>query len=282
MLNKESKILIVGLGLIGGSFALGLHEYGYQVSAIDINQNSLEYAQQNGFIDNDNLSDSKLISRADLIILGLYPNKILPWIKQNQSNFKSGAIITDVIGIKANIIDNILGVIRNDVEYISMHPMAGKEVSGVKNANNNIFVNANLIITPSPSNSEETINTIYHIGSVLKFKNIEILSPLNHDKMVSFLSQLPHAIAVALMNCRDNSHLSKFSGDSFRDLTRIANINEDLWSELFLLNKDNLVADIDAFALTLEDIKKKIQNADEEGLKKLFVESTKRRKGFDK
>jgi len=282
MLSKESHILIVGLGLIGGSYALGLHRAGYQVSAIDINPDSLDYATQKGFIDNANLSEKYLINRADVIVLGLYPKKILSWIKSSQDFIHSGAILTDVNGIKAGIIDDILSIIRKDIEYISMHPMAGREVSGVKNATPDLFLNANLIITPNVTNKEETIDTIRQIGKILRFRNIEILDPIAHDKMVSFLSQLPHAIAVSLMNCRDNSHLSLYSGDSFRDLTRIANINEDLWSELFLLNKDNLVADIDAFSQVLEDIKRKVQNDDEEGLKKLFVESTKRRKSFDK
>ena len=157
MLSKESHILIVGLGLIGGSYALGLHRAGYQVSAIDINQDSLDYAAKNGFINNADLSEKELINRADVIILGLYPNKILSWIKNSQEFMHSGAILTDVNGIKAGIIDDILSIIRSDVEYISMHPMAGKEVSGVKNSNSEIFLNANLIITPSVTNKDATI-----------------------------------------------------------------------------------------------------------------------------
>ena len=120
------------------------------------------------------------------------------------------------------------------------------------------------------------------MAGLLEFHHIAIITPQEHDKMIGFVSQLTHAVAVSLMNTSDNTHLKEYTGDSFRDLTRIAKINETLWSELFFLNKENLVQEIDDFAAELENLKQKIADEDEEGIKKLFIQSTERRKQFDK
>ena len=120
------------------------------------------------------------------------------------------------------------------------------------------------------------------LAELLDFYHIAIITPQEHDKMIGFVSQLTHAVAVSLMNTSDNTHLKEYTGDSFRDLTRIAKINETLWSELFFLNKKNLVQEIDDFVAELENLKQKIADEDEEGIKKLFIQSTERRKQFDK
>ncbi|MDD6302833.1 MAG: prephenate dehydrogenase [Bacillales bacterium] len=281
-MNKDSKILIVGLGLIGGSIALKLSQKGYNVSALDINKGAINYAHEHHIINNHNLDDTELIKQADLIILCLYPSTIISWIKDHQSLMKDNVIITDVTGIKTNIVNNIQSILTKDKEFIAMHPMCGKETSGVEYADCEMFKIANLIIVPTEKNKPSTIEFIKDFGKILEFNNIEILSVEEHDKMISFLSQLPHAIAVSLMNCRDNDHLTRYTGDSFRDLTRIAKINASLWSDLFIKNKENLVSDINSFIETLNDLKDKINNEDKEGLEELFIESKRRRQNFDK
>ena len=160
--------------------------------------------------------------------------------------------------------------------------MAGKEVSGVRNSDENIFKIANFIITPTEKNTSEGIKFARELGEILGFRNITQLSLEEHDKMIGFVSQLTHVIAVSLMNTNDNTHLVEYTGDSFRDLTRIAKINEVLWSELFLLNKEVLVKEIDDFAAELNNFREKLVNEDVEGMKKLFIQSTERRKLFDK
>lgn len=280
-MDKNLNFLIVGLGLIGGSIAKGLRHNSYRVYGIDINKESIKYAKDNDIILNNDETDEELIKSADVIILGLYPSVIVSWVKEHASLFKDDAIITDVTGIKGSIVSSIQDCLTKG-EFIAMHPMAGKEVSGVQYASHTIFKGANLIIVPTERNTPKAVQLINDIGETLKFKHIEILTIEEHDKMISFLSQLPHAIAVALMCDRNNDHLIRYTGDSFRDLTRIAKINADLWSELFIENKDNLVSDIDSFIATLNGIKTLVQNEDSNNLKKMFKISKQRRTNFDK
>lgn len=282
MINKDTNLLIVGLGLLGGSYAMGLTKKGYHVNAIDINQLSIDYAIKHGYIEQGSTFDLDLIQQADFIIFGLYPKTMIDWIKTYQKYFKSGSILTDVCGVKCNVVDNVQSVLRDDVEFISSHPMAGKEVSGVKFSDDSIFKVANFIITPTEKNSSSAIRLLYELATILEFDHITELTPHQHDEMIGFVSQLTHVIAVSLMNTNDNTHLVEYTGDSFRDLTRIAKINENLWSELFFLNKDNLIHEIDDFQKELNNLKQKLITEDSEGLKKLFIQSTARRKLFDK
>lgn len=281
MIKKNTRFLIIGLGLMGGSYAMGLSKKGYHVDAIDLNELSIDYAKEHGIIQNGSTFDIQLIKNADIIISGLYPEAMIHWFSTYQKYFKKHAFLTDVSGIKCNIVDHIQSILRDDVEFCSSHPMAGKEVSGVTYADNTIFKDANFIITPTKLNTNEAIETLKQFATILEFKNISILSCEEHDKMIGFVSQLTHAIAVSLMNTSDNQNLVKYTGDSFRDLTRIAKINENLWSELFFLNKDNLISEIDAFIYQIQKLKTMLETNNEDGLKELFIQSTIRRKRFD-
>ena len=195
---------------------------------------------------------------------------------------KPHAFLTDVSGVKRNIVERIQSILREDLEFCASHPMAGKEVSGVKYADDAIFHIANFIITPTTKNTQAAIATLKEFARILGFTNISVLTPEEHDEMVGFVSQLTHVIAVSLMNTNDNTHLVEYTGDSFRDLTRIAKINENLWSELFFLNKDNLIGVIDDFVKEINHLKTKLEQNDVEGLKELFIQSTIRRKRFDR
>lgn len=276
-----TNVLIIGLGLIGGSYAKGLTKAGYDVYAIDTNSQSIDFATKNGIIKKGSTNiDTDLISTADLIIFGLYPKTMISWIFTNQHFFKKGAVITDVSGVKCGIIDEIETFLRDDVEFIASHPMAGKEVSGVENADENIFLKANFIITPTENSSENAINIVQKLAKDLNFMRISTLTPQEHDQAIGFLSQLTHAIAVSLMNCNDNDDFVKYTGDSFRDLTRIAMINENLWSELFFCNRDILVENINTFQQELENLKQTLINDELDELKDLFISSTNRRKKY--
>ncbi|WP_373080055.1 prephenate dehydrogenase [Fusobacterium varium] len=283
MINKDMKFFIVGLGLLGGAYAKALKKNGYTVYAADINEDSIEYALENNIIDEGAVSDyESLIEKADVIISGMYPTIMVEWLERNQKYYKKGCIITDVSGVKRGIVNKVQESLPRDVEFISSHPMAGKEVSGVRNSDETIFEIANFIITPTEKNTIQGIEFAKELGKILGFRNITQLSLEEHDKMIGFVSQLTHVIAVSLMNTNDNTHLVEYTGDSFRDLTRIAKINEVLWSELFLLNKEVLIKEIDDFAAELNNFREKLVNEDVEGMKKLFIQSTERRKLFDK
>lgn len=279
---KDKKFLIVGLGLLGGSIAMGLKKMNHEVYAIDIDEKAIQYALAHNIILEGSTSlDPNLIGKADVILSGLYPSMIVDWINENQKYMKPHTLITDVTGVKGPIVSKIQSLLREDLEFIGAHPMAGKEVSGIQNADPSIFLPANLILTPTEKNTQEAIDFMREVGIELRFNRIVELSVEEHDEMIGYLSQLTHVIAVSLMNANDSTHLAEYTGDSFRDLTRIAKINENLWTELFLMNKENLIREISCFVDEVNDFKEALENEDCEKMKQKFVTSTKRRKYFD-
>lgn len=281
-LTKDTRILIVGCGLIGGSYAMGLTAKGYDVSAIDLNPAAIKFGLQNGlFARGYTEAAPKVLANADLVVMGLYPTAMLDWLKANQQHFAPGTLITDVSGVKSNIVDVAQGFLRPDVEFLGSHPMAGKETSGIQNADYHIFAAANFIITPTEKNTPQAINTVHQLAEVLEFKTIRELNINAHDHIIGFLSQLTHAIAVSLMTCNDDEELGFYTGDSFRDLTRIARINDIMWSELFLLNRDILVENIDSFSAELNHMREILVAGDREALQQMFRRSTARREQFD-
>lgn len=282
-IDQNTNILIVGLGIIGGSYARGFTKNGFTVHAIDNNPESIEYALKNKIIaEGSSEVDTELIGKADLVIFALYPHIFKEWIEANQQYFKPGAILTDVTGVKGCVVDDIQKMLREDCEYIAAHPMAGGEKLGVQNSNEKIFYQANYIIVPTEKNTEEAKAVCRQIGEILGFARISELSPYDHDEMIGFVSQLTHCIAMSLMTCNHMDRLEDYTGDSFRDLTRIARIDETLWSELFLLNKDALLHQVKLFTMEVSKLERMIMEGDKEGIKDMMRRSTARRKLFEK
>ena len=282
-LNKDMKILIVGLGLIGGSYAEALSKKGYEVGAIDQKQEAIDFALHKGYIASGKTSvDKDYVGKFDIVVFALYPHAFVEWIEKYQNCLKSGAIVTDVTGVKGGVVCDVQNALRKDVEFIAAHPMAGRECSGVENANAEIFEGANYLVVPTEKNTQEAIELCKDLGRELGFKHISELSVKQHDETVGFLSHLTHCIAVSLMVCKESGDLADYTGDSFRDLTRIAKINDEMWSELFLLNKDEIVEQMNLFEQHFGKLKECIQNDDREGIREMMRLSTKRRKVFDK
>ena len=283
IVDVSKKILIVGLGLLGGSYAKVLKRYGFHISAITLDQSSIDYAIKENIIDEGSTElDERMIGEADLVIFALYPHVFVEWIEKNQWLLKSGALITDVTGVKRSIVYQIQDMLRPDVEFVAAHPMAGREVSGVENSTDRMFIGANYIVTPTEKNTPEAIQTCIELGRLLGFSNVTTLSPEEHDEMIGFLSQLTHCIAITLMTCNDKENMEKFTGDSFRDLTRIARINDLMWSELFVANKDVLLEQMDMFINKFNDLKAMLQAEDIDGMRAMMRHSTERRALFDK
>ena len=280
---NDVKFLIVGLGLIGGSYAQALTDLGYEVGAITRSQRSIDYAMEKGIIKSGTTEVTKeYVEKFDIVVFALYPKVFVEWLEKYQGYFKSGALLTDVTGVKGPIVYKIQDMLRDDVEFVGAHPMAGREVYGVENADKTIFRNANYIVTPTSKNTKEGIEACKSLGKLLGFKTIAELSPEEHDEMIGFLSQLTHCIAVSLMTCKESEKLVDYTGDSFRDLTRIAKINEDMWCELFLMNKTELLSQMDLFIDKFKELKSSIENSDTEKIKSIMRTSTKRRMFFDK
>ena len=283
IVDVSKKILIVGLGLLGGSYAKVLKRFGFHISAITLEQNSIDYAIKENIIDEGSVSlDERMIGEADLVIFALYPHVFVEWIEKNQGLLKSGALITDVTGVKRSIVYQIQSILRPDVEFVAAHPMAGREVSGVENSNDRMFIGANYIVTPTEKNTPEAIQTCIELGRLLGFSNVTTLTPEEHDEMIGFLSQLTHCIAITLMTCNDKENMEKFTGDSFRDLTRIAKINDLMWSELFVANKDMLLEQMTLFIDKFNALKTMLETEDVGGMRAMMRHSTERRALFDK
>ncbi len=280
--DKDTKILIVGLGLIGGSYAEALSSGGYEVGAIDCNADSIAFALEKGWISSGRAdTDGEYIGKFDLIVFALYPHIFIDWIKQNQLFIRPGALLTDVTGVKCSVVYEVQKLLRSDLEFIGAHPMAGREVSGVRNAKKEIFTDANYIVTPTESNTLEAIAACKALGKAIGFKNISTLTPEKHDEIVGFLSHLTHCIAVALMISKESEHMCEYTGDSFRDLTRIAKINDVMWSELFMLNKTELLAQMKLFEAAFDRLRISIEQDDTDALREMMRLSAKRREYFD-
>ena len=280
---SKSNILIVGLGLMGGSYARGLKRLGFHVSAIDTDAASIEYALSEHIIDRGFTQvDEETVRQDDAIIFALYPGVFLQWIREYQHLFKPGLRMTDVTGVKRCVVYDVQAALRPDVEFIAAHPMAGREVYGVQNSDDRIFRDANYIVVPTERNTAGAIGWCAGLGKLLGFRHIAVLSPEEHDDMIGFVSQLTHCIAVSLMTCSDNTHLAEYTGDSFRDLTRIARINETMWCELFLRNREPLLRQMDSFLRELTAFREMLAAGDAEGMKEKMRLSTQRRAMFDK
>ena len=282
-LTKNTNILIIGLGVMGGSYARALTKQGFSIRCITKNAEDIAYAIKEGMIAEGSTEIRKdWLMEANLVIFALYPLTFISWMEENGHLLKKGTLITDVSGVKSGVINKVQALLPEGVEFISAHPMAGRERSGVAFSDDSVFKGANYIVVPTEKNTEEAILFCEELGRTLGFSRISRLSAETHDSMIAFLSQLTHCIAVSLMNCNDAPDMEKYTGDSFRDLTRIAKINENMWSELFLLNKDALLAEMDAFAEEFGEFRRLLQNEDLEGMKEKMRASTEKRMKFDK
>lgn len=282
-LNKDTDILIIGLGVIGGGYAKALTKQGFHIRTITERMEDIEYALKEGMIEDGRVTvDEEYVRRADLIIFALYPHTFVEWIESYQHFFKSGALITDVTGVKSTLVAKIQEMLRPDVEFIAAHPMAGRERSGVLYSDDGVFRGANYIVTPTEKNTPEAIGTCRELGWLLGFSSVCELTPAEHDRMIAFLSQLTHCIAITLMTANTDEGLARYTGDSFRDLTRIAKINDEMWSELFLLNRDALLEQMDAFTREFDKLRTFIAQGKREEMREMMRESTARRSLFDK
>ncbi|WP_026399669.1 prephenate dehydrogenase [Acholeplasma equifetale] len=271
------KIFIVGLGLMGASYALGLSQKGYEVYGYDSDLNINKKALKDGLIKS---FDKNHISTSDVILLALYPTKNIEFIRENIQYFNN-QLITDIAGTKVLMMNEIIKILPKNTRYVSHHPMAGKEKSGYDFRDPKMFKGANFLIVPSDQSTIDDVETIKQIAIDLEFGNISIYTPLEHDQFIGYTSQLTHMIAVALMLANKDPNLAYTTGDSFKDLTRIAKINEHMWTELFFQNKEILVNEIDLFIEKLNQLKSMLDSNQYDELKEALKKSKEKRLVFD-
>ena len=187
-IDQNTKFLIVGMGLLGGSYAKALTKQGFTVYGLTRRQSSIDYALKDGMIQKGSIdTNADFIGQADVVVFALYPHVFLEWIAQHQEKLKSGAILTDVTGVKTGIVDKVQEMLREDLEFIGAHPMAGREVYGVENSDERIFRGANYIVTPTEKNTPYAIAFCEELGRVLGFARVTTLTPKEHEEMIGFV-----------------------------------------------------------------------------------------------
>ncbi len=273
---------IIGLGIIGGSYARALKPYGYKIIGIDVNTETIDYALDNNIIDIGTTKPKEHLKECDVVFVCLYPNQTITFIKTHINDFKRDAIVVDVAGVKRHMTNQLDIFFNDDINIVLTHPIAGSEKSGISHSKENLFKNANFVITPHSKNEEEHINLVKTLARQMGFKTVSEISDVDHDKILGFTSQLTHAIAVALVNSDAyNFDTKRFIGDSYKELTRIAMINDTLWTELFFENKDFLTKNIDTFIEQLTLIRDAVHSKDTDTLQELMQKATKTRKDIN-
>jgi prephenate dehydrogenase len=276
------KIVIVGLGVIGGSFAMALQKTGaHEVFGIDSNDETLAKAYSLGLIKNTG-NDPGSLGSADIVILCVYPKAVIDFLRVHRNDFKPGCVITDVAGIKRAIAEHAGRLLPDNVDFIPGHPIAGREKMGITYASDAVFKGANYLLTPLPGNREPNIALIETLALEIGFRRVSRISPEAHDEIIAHTSQLPHAMAVALINSnRDGRATGLCIGDSYRDLTRVAKINAVLWSELFMSNSECLLSAVEDFKAQLDLIADAVRAGDAPALEQLFRRAAARREQLD-
>lgn len=261
---------IIGLGLMGGSIAYALKEK-HRIFAYDTNNDSLDYALSSGVIDQICFSLPVLFKKANVFFVCLYPSAVIQFYRDYCHQFPKGSLLIDISGVKKSLIEELTSIIDDRVDFVFTHPLAGSEKSGVENASANLFRNQNLIITPTEKNKKHNLELVASLGEEVGFDKITFLSAEEHDELIAFTSQLTHVVSLALMDCAPKKNdIVSYIGDSFRELTRIAMINEALWVDLFIRNAKFLNEKIDDFINSLNKYKLAIDSCDETALKEMM------------
>ncbi|NLI93171.1 MAG: prephenate dehydrogenase [Peptococcaceae bacterium] len=278
---RQLEITIVGLGLIGGSYALALRKMNpKRLWAIDIRRDVLEQAENRGIIDGGYIEGASVLKRSDLVIISVYPELTIRFVKENLSLFKPGSVLTDTAGIKKKVIDNIYGFLRDDLDFVGGHPLAGKECSGFAHASSDIFMGANYIVTPVPENKESSLRLMEKMIKGIGCREPILMNPAKHDEVIALTSQLPHLIAAALMNSSELENIGSLIGGSFRDATRVAKMNVKLWGELLMENKENVLTELDIFVDNITRLRNALQAENSTSLAELLNKANQAREKF--
>lgn len=280
-------ITIVGMGLMGGSFAMALRGFrDAHIIGVNRSEGPIREALDAGVIDEGYvLSDftaKKALSHCDLCIVCLYPEHMLELFETYGTLFKSGAVVTDVAGVKTPVIDKARALLPEHVDFVGAHPMAGREVSGYSAAIATLFNGANYVITPTSWNKTASVALIRELALYIGAGRVTMADSLHHDKMIAYTSQMAHVIAAAIVKSNHLLESKGFEGGSFRDCTRVATLNETMWSELFALNRDALSPVLDELIGGLGALNELIKKGDREGLRMSLAESSRRKEEWNK
>ena len=283
---KSLNYGIVGLGIMGGSFAKAirlniLSQNGSTGKILACNRSTacLSQARAEGIVDETFESSRvrEMLPECDVLFVCLYPHATLDFLRDNRDFFKPGAIVTDISGVKGIFEEKLPEILRPDVDFIIGHPMAGGEKEGYANSRAEFFVNHNYILCAQPFNKEDDLELMRALIRDMGFTRITATTCDIHDYKIGFTSQLCHVIASALVQSAESPDITAFGGGSFEDLTRIAMINAPLWSELFISNKEKLVAHIENFERAMDEFKRAIRDGDDDALRRILSDTREKR-----
>ncbi len=265
----HQNIVIVGLGLIGGSLAKAFRKYtGCRIAGIDQNPEVLRAALDSGAI--DKIGEEGDIRAADILYLCLYPQADIDFVNEHRNHIRPDCIVTDTCGIKAEICRHLPRLAQeNHFIFVGGHPMAGKEKNGFGASDADLFRGASYLLVPCGA-PEAAVNTLKEIGQKLGFGESVVTTPEHHDQMIAFTSQLPHVLACAYVMSPCCPGHNGYSAGSYRDVSRVANINEQLWAELFIDNKEALTGELDTLITHITEIKDAVVQSDTETLRALL------------
>ena len=264
------KIAVVGLGLIGGSFCRSIKKNTCHVClGIDTDKNVVNKALREGAIDKG--INPELLGEADLTIVCLHPQRTVDFLRENVGFFKKNSIVMDACGIKGEVVRQAACVLLEmGVYFIPAHPMAGTENSGFDYSYAELFTGASLIVTPSPEVPQDSLNIVKELSQAMGFGQFVISTPEEHDRIIAFTSQLAHIVSSCYIKSPTARYQAGFSAGSFKDMTRVAKLNEDMWTDLFMMNRQILMFEIESIIENLKSYDDVLRNGDKEGLRMLL------------
>lgn len=279
--ERQRRIVVVGLGLIGGSLALALKGFeGYEIVGVDVSQPTLRFAAEHGVGDRVTEDAAAVLSGADVVVLALHPRGIVRFLSEHRERFRPGALVTDVCGVKTAILEGA-GVLPEEVDFIGCHPMAGTEFSGIEHAFADMFQGSHLILTPRENSTPEHIALMERMAAHIGCRDVYKTTPEEHDAMIAYTSQIMHIIAVSVCDDPMLFACRGFEGSSFRGCTRVAALDVGLWTELFSMNRPALLAVLDRLMEHLGEYRAALASGDNEALAEKLAYSAARKRAMD-
>lgn len=264
------NIGVVGLGLIGGSIAKSAKKNTkHKVYGFDLDKNVVKNAIDEKSIDGE--LTQKCLSSCDYVFIPLYPEAVIDYVRNNAEFFKEGATIIDCAGVKRAVCDECFKIAENsNFSFVGGHPMAGTQFSGFENSKDTMFYNAPFVLTPKENEDILTLANAREVIMSLGFGRVSVMTPQKHDKLIAFTSQLAHVVSNAFVKSPSALERKGISAGSYKDLTRVAYLNENMWTELFLENKDNLIFELDNIIAELQKYSDAMKNDDADTLRQLL------------
>lgn len=273
------KITVIGLGLIGGSFCKAMKKYTeHEILGIDSDERVIEKALLCGAVDRK----AESLSEADITIICLYPEAACEFLKEHAAEFKKGSVVTDACGIKSAVVSaGEAALIPMGVKFVGGHPMAGREFSGFDASVPDLFKNASFLVAKNPSTDPEAVGAVAGLMSRLGFSRIIETTPEEHDRTIAYTSQLAHVVSAAYVKSPTLEKERGFSAGSFQDMTRVARLNEEMWTSLFLQNRAPLLEETRELIKNLQRLEKLLDEKDSENLKAYLKDSRERKEKSD-